>query len=248
MITRRLLLLPLILIYFITCNKTNETGVVKEKGFLIFDGNDDLVFYPVAILDSNDCRLGLVSENLQPGVALPLHLLSDETFSYLERAMDTLNLSKSMEYFGNFILITAAEIEYEALNKHISVDSQLKINFQLGIQGKLVEFSYNQFPLKINNINPLFCLDKKKTDIQECNCGLFLNSQSDSYLHKICQYIKAKDKYSNLPAQYSVKATTKDTFNKKEVIKVELSCCNLGDVAYFDINTKEIITMKFGAK
>jgi hypothetical protein len=37
-----------------------------------------------------------------------------------------------------------------------------------------------------------------------------------------------------------------DTLDRREVIAVELTCCFLGDIAYFDPVSKELLSLKLG--
>jgi len=92
-----------------------------------------------------------------------------------------------------------------------------------------------------------FCLDKKHSDVTECACK-HRDDDPDEYLLKICKYIKKKDRYSDLPCKYGIRQISEDSIDARLAIKVELTCCYLGDIDFFDKQTKELIEMHYGAK
>lgn len=55
-------------------------------------------------------------------------------------------------------------------------------------------------------------------------------------------------KFSDLPCKYKIKEVSFEMVSGREMIRVELSCCYLGDVAYFDKETKNLVKISYGAK
>lgn len=87
------------------------------------------------------------------------------------------------------------------------------------------------------------------------NC-IVENPDPDGYLVKICKYIKIKG-YDVAPAdpiKYKIKTIEDGEYSRwedheeitTEAIVVRLNCCFLGDIAYFDKNTKEVIGFDVG--
>lgn len=232
-----------------SCNDQGKLQSINGKGFLVLRDPHIWIFYPVSSLESNNCRLNLSTENLKTGIVVPIDELPDTTYSKVIRSMDTLNLMREIESDNgkiDYLLVCAVELEYQIDKKFVGVDSQLKSNFSVQTRNKTIEFVYNQFPVVLSNVSPIYCLDKKESDIIPYACER--NQDPDDFLYKICEYLRGRNKYSELPDLYRIKKISMDTLDSKKVIKVELTCCSLGHTAYFDIKTKEIITIKFGAR
>ena len=85
------------------------------------------------------------------------------------------------------------------------------------------------------------------------------NPDSDGYLVKICKYLKAHEDTiitSEDPTKYNIKSIEDGEYQKiengKEImtkaIIVRLDCCYMGDIAYIDKETKEVIGFSVGDK
>jgi hypothetical protein len=244
-------ILVILMIFWITgCHQKKGMHLIKEKGFLVSTEPEYWMFYPTSRLDTNSCYFDFVTENLKTGITIPYDAITDTTHSFLKRSMDTLNLTQDVESSNgkiSYLLISAAELEYQIDEKFVGKDSQLKSGFSVQTKDRKIKFVYNQFPITISSVSPIFCFGKTKSNILAIECQ-HSDQDANDYLYKICEYIRSIDRYSELPHKYKIKAVSTDTLDKKNVVKVELSCCGLGDIAYFDIKTKKIIKLKYGAR
>lgn len=79
--------------------------------------------------------------------------------------------------------------------------------------------------------------------LADCKCEEIPNPSSYNFLYKICNHIKKNklDVYPASPCGYQIRDISEDTLEGKPVIRVNLNCCHLGDGAYFDKETKELI-------
>jgi hypothetical protein len=84
--------------------------------------------------------------------------------------------------------------------------------------------------------------------VSECNCDE-LKDGKENYLFKICSYIKTRniDVSPGDPCKYKIEYITKDILEKRKVIIIYLNCCHLGDRAYIDRETLEVISFRLGA-
>ena len=91
-------------------------------------------------------------------------------------------------------------------------------------------------------------VNNKASTTQASKCSS--NQDQDGYLEKICLYIKKnKIKVSpGDPANYQIQKISEIKYQGKPVYLVALDCCYLGDEAYFDKQTKQIIYFQLGAK
>ena len=150
-------------------------------------------------------------------------------------------------------MVTPVEMVFTLKPYHLKLyesrdtDEKWNFKFKAVISKEPVEFTFNVFPMRIDTVRPLFCLNTNVTDVQQCKCSR-KETDANDYLFKICNYVKGQDRYWNLACKYSVKSISKDTLQDRAVTKVELTCCYLGDVAYFDEETGEIIKIYYGAK
>lgn len=239
-----------IVLWIVGCNQKKGVQLKKERGFLVLIEPEHWMFYPVNNLDSTNCQINFSSENLKTGMTVPINTLEDSTYTLLIRSMDTLNLLQEVESSNGkigYILVTAAQLEYQIDEKFIGADSQLKSNFSIHAKDRTVKFVYNQFPITISRVSPIFCFGETKRNILPIECQ-HNDRDPEDYLYKICEYISSSYRFSNLSRKYKIKAISTDTLENRSVVRVELSCCGLGDVAYFDSRTKKIIKIKYGAK
>jgi hypothetical protein len=101
----------------------------------------------------------------------------------------------------------------------------------------------NKYPITKNNMN----------SDDEC---IIENPDPYGYLLKICNYIKENgiDVSPADPTKYKVQKVENVKYYKNgkdsepiDAVFVKLDCCYIGDVAYFDKETGEIIKFKAGA-
>jgi hypothetical protein len=70
------------------------------------------------------------------------------------------------------------------------------------------------------------------------------------YLLKICRYI-VNNKIDVAPAdpnKYKIKGIHDSKYEDKEAYMVELDCCYMGDIAYIDKKSGEVIAFELGIK
>jgi len=84
------------------------------------------------------------------------------------------------------------------------------------------------------------------------------NPDPDGYLLKICKYLRENSSTINIapadPEKYNIRSIKEGEYvsykngkeTSMEAIVVSLDCCYMGDIAYFDKNTKEIIGFHAG--
>ena len=229
------------------CRQSQNDTAISEKGFIIVDDQEYWYFVPAEVVDSLDCFKNLNSGQLKKGVQFDPTIISN--LSYVKRTFDTLVDDKKSRY----LKVTPVKMVFTLKPNHFKLyksddtDGNWNFKFKAVIRKEPVEFTFNVFPLGIDTVRPLFCLNTKVTDVQECRCSR-KETDPDDYLFKICNYVKAQDRYSNLPCKYTIKSISHDTLQGTAVRKVELTCCYLGDVAYFDEETDEIIKIYYGAQ
>ncbi len=224
--------------------KSGSSKLIKQKGFIIVNDSDQWCFIPAKSMNIDNCYDDLSTGNLLTGFSFPAS--SCPGSSYVKRAMDTLRIDEANLTFDSSFQITPVSIEYETAESP-KINPKLRSNFRAHVRGRILEYRYDIFPVRIVGVNPLFCLDKKQSDISECACK-HGDDDPDDYLFKICEHIKMEDRYSDLPCRYSIRQITKDSIDSRLAIKVELTCCYLGDIAFFDAQTKDLIKLYYGPK
>lgn len=231
-----------------SCNRNANADSLTKRGFIIFDNANHWHFVPVESMNSTDCYQDIETSKLGKGFQFPPSKVPN--LSYVQRTLDTL---ANHEGGSRFLKITPVEIQFSFEQKYLdlyesnSLDSKWNFKYKDSVEGKSIEFTYNIFPVRIQKVKPLFCLTKAEKDIRECNCE-HKNDDVNDYLFKVCDYLTKIDPYSPSACRYEIREISTDTLDGKVVTKVELSCCYLGDVAYFDINTKDLISISYGAK
>ncbi len=233
------------------CANHEDRQIIKSDGFLVIRGSSDWFFFPAKDLDLETCQRNFVTNNLQLGIRVDPTQLTDTTYSILERSVDTIVLTKPIEgeHDGDpaYIKVAPVSVEYSIENRFEGKVDQLRSNFSVDTKTNKFSFQYDQFPLQIVSMSPIFCLSKKRSDIAKTDCA-HRKEDPDGYLYKICEYLTLNNKYSTLPSRYNIRSVKMDTLNRQEVIAVELTCCYLGDIAYFDPVSKDLLSLKYGAK
>ncbi|MGC3945585.1 MAG: hypothetical protein QM762_13880 [Chryseolinea sp.] len=227
------------------CSREPNNGR-EATGFIVFNDPAHWRFIPVVSMNSENCFDDFETKNLRTGVAIEASSLPD--YSFLKRTLDTLSIENHGEgYPDNHyrLKITPVEVNYSVDSKYVGSENVPKSNFQAKVLGRTVQFGYNYIPISISCIEPLFCLNKEQLDIHECECK-HDDSDPNDYLFKICEFVKAADKFSDLPCRYHIRNVDTTLFKGENMIKVSLTCCYLGDEAYFDPVTKEIVDMYYG--
>jgi hypothetical protein len=82
---------------------------------------------------------------------------------------------------------------------------------------------------------------------EECNIE---NPDPDGYLLKICEYLKEhKDTIFIEPAdptKYNIESIEEGEYEGRDVYVIRLDCCHMGDIAWIDKETKEVISFSPG--
>jgi hypothetical protein len=237
----------IVLIFLSGCNLVDRDNFISKRGFIVYDNMELWYFVPARSFDTSTCIHNFNSGNFGKGFQFDPYQLSN--FSYIKRTFDSLGQSSA----SHNMYISPVEIDFSFKGKYFdlyasnSKDTKWNFKYSGFTNGRPIEFEYNNFPVTIRKINPIFCTRKKAADIGECPCTRQENDPN-GYLFKICEYIKKEDRYSDLPCRYDVKSVETDTLDGRTVAKVILTCCFLGDIAYFDFKTKELIRISYGAK
>ncbi len=250
---KKILLAFISLALFVGCYKQKDNRTIRQSGFIVFDNPNYWHFVPVESIDTANCFSSLKSNKF--GKGFQFNPSGIPNVSYIQRTLDTLSV-KNLE--TGYLNVSPVEVEFTFSPQHYELytsernDPKWNFKYSVLVDSGLVgndriEFIYNIFPVNILDVTPLFCLNKKEADISECGC-MRRENDPDDYLVKICHYLKATDRYTDLPCRYDLKKISMDTLDGKTVTKVELTCCYLGDVAYFDRKTKELLTISYGAK
>jgi hypothetical protein len=84
---------------------------------------------------------------------------------------------------------------------------------------------------------------------KKINCQI-QNPDPDGYLVKICKYLEEnKNKIPispAIPSKYNIERISEGSYQGREVFIIELDCCYMGDIAYIDKETKEVIGFELG--
>ncbi|MBL0744980.1 hypothetical protein JI741_27365 [Chryseolinea sp. Jin1] len=224
--------------------KSSTLKLIQQKGFIIVNNSDQWRFIPARSMNSGNCFGDLNTDNLSIGFSFSPS--SCPNSSYVKRTFDTLTIENESMGFDPSLTITPVSIEYE-MDEYPKINPKLRSNFRGRVAGKVLEYRYDIFPIRIIDVNPLFCLNKRPSDISECACT-HRDDDPDDYLFKICEYTKMMDRYSDLPCRYEIRQISEDSINAQLAIKVELTCCYLGDIAFFDKQTNRLLKISYGPK
>ncbi|NIO44902.1 MAG: hypothetical protein GTN36_05115 [Candidatus Aenigmarchaeota archaeon] len=89
---------------------------------------------------------------------------------------------------------------------------------------------------------------KNESDCKKlCGCVdecIIKDPDPDGYLLKICEYLQEhKDTIilNKNPSEYNIKEFEEGEYQGKNVLVIRLDCCYMGDLAYIDKETKEVI-------
>jgi len=77
-----------------------------------------------------------------------------------------------------------------------------------------------------------------------CDCETINRKVKDGeILYKICRYIVDNNVVTNPadPCTFEIREMQSDTLNGKEILRVKLSCCYMGDQAIIDKKTNAVI-------
>lgn len=95
-------------------------------------------------------------------------------------------------------------------------------------------------------------LPPKVGNIESAGC-VIENPDPDGYLLKICKYLRAHEDTIDIspadPTKYNIKSIEEGEYSRwegneqvtTEAIIIRLDCCYMGDIAYIDKATKEVI-------
>jgi hypothetical protein len=87
----------------------------------------------------------------------------------------------------------------------------------------------------------IFALTACKT---QCDCGTIDRKAIDGEtLYKICKYIVDNKKIAvpANPCEWQIREMKDDTLNGKQIIRVTMTCCFMGDQIIIDKKTNEVI-------
>ncbi|ALI98312.1 hypothetical protein [Rufibacter tibetensis] len=230
-------------------NKSNYDEIIVQEGFIVktvesLTGSNNWYFVSAKDINKSDWLGDFKTNNL--GNGFWFHPIGHDNFpvSFIEKHMDTLSLPKpSVEkvYTAQLVLFPV-RIEYKL--KPRFRDKQPRSEFVQNVGGRELRFGFNSLPVNIQKMTPLV---EPKREITECKCEL-KEDDVNGYLYKVCIYLKEQEsKYSDVPCTYGVRNIVADTLDGRNVIRVDLNCCYLGDRAYFDPATKELIDFSYGA-
>jgi len=139
---------------------------------------------------------------------------------------------------------TNACLELTRANCNVPIDSII-----------IEDFDANKNGYANDADDTLFELCKKYYGIEtesECKtkvCGcpdecIIKNPDPDGYLLKICKYLQEhKDTIipNKNPNEYNIKEVEEGVYQDKNVLVIRLDCCFMGDLAYVDKETDEVI-------
>ncbi|MBS1489916.1 MAG: hypothetical protein JSS93_05280 [Bacteroidetes bacterium] len=228
------------LLLSVSCSKEK-----KELGYLFFVDPDYWYFVPVKSINKTLCVDDFKSSNLK--TAIQFQPFFKNRF-YVQETLDTVEIEsdkKKINYNPNHLKITPVEMEYS--NDETRQPNYKRDRFSLRLKKSTVEINCVFTPIKISKVTPIFCYKRKKSDVKICECKKSDDDPND-YLFKICTYLKSKGDISFQPCKYKVTKITESTYDGKKAIEVSLNCCYLGDRAYFDPQTKELIDFAYGAE
>lgn len=228
----------------------SHDDILVEEGFIIktdksLIGTSHWYFVSTKKVDEKNWLKGFRTKNLENGFWF--NPMGHDGFpqSFIEKHMDTLYLPNMTgeKVYTSQLMLFPVRIEYK-LNPELR-DKQPRSEFEQNIGERIVQFNYNSLPVNIQDMIPLV---EPKQAILECKCEP-KNDDSNGYLYKVCLYLKERgEKYSDVPCNYEIRSIEADTLNGKKVVRVDLNCCYLGDRAFFDPATKELIDFSYGAR
>lgn len=224
--------------------------ILVEEGFVIITkksliGTSDWYFVSAKKVDEKNWLKSFRTKNLENGFWFDPMGHDDFPLSFIEKHMHTLYLPNSTgkKIHTSQLMLFPVRIEYK-LDPRFR-DKQPRSEFVQNIGERIVRFSYNSLPVNIQDMIPLV---EPKQAISECKCEP-KSDDSNGYLYKVCIYLKERgEKYSDAPCNYGIRSIEEDTLNGKKVVRVDLNCCYLGDRAFFDPATKELIDFRYGPR
>jgi hypothetical protein len=246
----------LLLIILLSSCKENEKkeslskdDILVQEGFILQTEIDELgtgewYFVFAKKIDERSWLRNFRTENLRDGFEFFPLGHTNFPVAFIQKHMDTLYLPNTTgeRFYRSQLRLFPIKIKYKLKPEFRNKPARSKFIQDIG--KRQVQFNFNSLPIDIQDLVPLA---KPKWEIKECQCE---PKQGDvnEYLFKICNYLKGREsKYSDVPCSYRVRKIETDTLNGSEVVRVDLNCCYLGDVAYFDPKTKELLEFRNGA-
>jgi hypothetical protein len=221
---------------------------VSQKGLILYFNKDYFYFIPLKDFADGRCLDLNLSDNFEKGFQFGIN--SDSQLNDIESAARTYeieNVANELKGEYNKVSIVRAEIEYELINDRTTDLVSKQPHLNLKINNKIIGFDYDLLDVNVQKLTISSCEAGKALRISNCHCNEIEND-SENYLFKVCKYLKQQGDSSNIPCSYGVKGISKAELEGQPVIKVELNCCYLGDVAFFDPKTKKLIKFYYGAK
>lgn len=206
------------------------------KGYLAYEDERSWYFIPVKSMDTIECVRNFEKGNFRSAIRF-----NAPQSTYLLENFDTLKIDGTKD---STLKVMPVKMEYIVTGGN---DLRFARTFKRRLAGADIEFEYALATISIKKITPLFCYNRKKSDVRICECKKNADDEND-YLYKICSHLKSKGDISFQPCKYKVTEISESIYDGKKAIKVNLNCCYFGDRAYFDPQTKELIAFAYGAK
>jgi hypothetical protein len=236
-------LVLLIVAIFVQCNNSDSTKTVQ--GYLMVEEFPFYYFVPVNEMDGNNCVSSLNSGNL--GKGLQFHPSKIPELSIVKQFLDTIRTSSGTLKLVAVEMKFRLNPEHESIYKDNSNEETRNLAESLQLPDRAVSFKFNVLPIQIDTVIPLNCDAGRKKQLVRCECRRDPADKFD-YLFKVCKKIQEQDPFNQQACRYKVKSVTTTIHNNRSVIEVDFSYCRLGDVAFFDPVTKELISISYGAE
>jgi len=143
-----------LILLFLSCTKKNSSSKrIKQNGFVIVNDSDQWRFIPAKSMHSDDCFDDLSTDNLLTGFSFSV--FSCPHASYVKRTMDTLRIDEMNRGVDSTFQISPVSMEYET-DEPPKANPKLRSNFRAHVRGRILEYKYDIFPVRIIDVNPLF--------------------------------------------------------------------------------------------
>lgn len=210
----------------------------SQVGFIVFDNPRNWYFIPAKASNSDRlCAHDFRTENLDKGMLFPAF-----QSTYLIENLDTIN---SVDCNGRPISLKIVAVRLEYSTKNLENGNGETSRFCALADELEVQFDYSVVQLNIDNWDLLVCPESANSFRRSCVCEK-RSDDPNEYLYQICKYLQLNGVKGVQPCKYKIIEVRETIFDKKVVNEVTLDCCYLGDRAYFDKITNELVSFSFG--